>query len=145
MLKMDTKKNTGRAIALFTALVLGLSACSNSEATSGEPASPTPSSGEVGPQVWTPEQTQYLEAINGADLAASIFLSASNYIEIGNTVCNGLKQDIPIEEIFSALASSAKENGLNETQRNDFTIFTSAAAVSYLCVDQKEKYKLNRE
>jgi len=29
---------------------------------------------------------------------------------------------------------------LNEKQRNDFTLFTSAAAVSYLCVDQKEKY-----
>ena len=142
---MDSKTNTGRAVALIIATVLGLSACSNSGATSGEAASPTPSSGAVGPQVWTPEQTQYLEAINGADLAASIFLSASNYIEIGNTVCNGLKQDIPLNEILSALATSGKENGLNETQRNDFTIFTSAAAVSYLCVDQKEKYKLDKE
>jgi hypothetical protein len=84
-----------------------------------------------------------LDAINGADLASSIFLSATNYIEIGNTVCNGLKQDMPLDEILSALATSGKENGLNENQRNEFTLVTSAAAVSFLCRDQIEKYKLN--
>jgi hypothetical protein len=92
--------------------------------------------------VWTAEQTEYLDAINGADLASSIFLSATNYIEIGNTVCNGLKQDMPLDEILSALATSGKENGLNENQRNEFTLVTSAAAVSFLCRDQIEKYKL---
>jgi hypothetical protein len=85
-----------------------------------------------------------LDAINGADLASSIFLSASNYIEIGNTVCNGLKQDMPLDEILSALATSGKENGLNENQRNEFTLVTSAAAVSFLCKDQIEKYKLTQ-
>jgi hypothetical protein len=83
-----------------------------------------------------------LDAINGADLASSIFLSASNYIDIGNTVCDGLKQDMPLDEILSALATSGKENGLNENQRNEFTLVTSAAAVSFLCRDQIEKYKL---
>ena len=77
-------------------------------------------------------------------MAASIFLSATNYIEIGATVCNGLKQDMPLEEILSALATSGKENGLNEKQRNDFTLITSAAAVSFLCTDQIEKYKLTQ-
>jgi hypothetical protein len=85
-----------------------------------------------------------LDAINGADLASSIFLSASNYIDIGNTVCDGLKQDMPLDEILSALATSGKENGLNENQRNEFTLVTSAAAVSFLCRDQIEKYKLSQ-
>ncbi|NBO35860.1 MAG: DUF732 domain-containing protein [Actinobacteria bacterium] len=121
-------------------LALTLTGCSGSKNSS----TPMPSSSVAGPSAWTPEQKKYLDAINGADLASSIFLSASNYIEIGNTVCNGLKQDMPLEDILSALAASAKQNGLNENQRNDFTLFTSAAAVSFLCVDQKEKYILKK-
>ena len=135
---MDSKKTGVRAIALFATLTLGLTACSGSD----DSTAPMPTSSVAGPTAWTPEETEYLNAINGAQLASSIFLSASTYIEIGNTVCNGLKQDMPLEEILSALATSGKENGLNEKQRNDFTLFTSAAAVSYLCVDQKEKYIL---
>jgi len=135
-LKMDSKKTGVRAIALLASLTFVLSACSGGD----DSTAPMPTSSVAGPTAWTPEETEYLNAINGAQLASSIFLSASNYIEIGNTVCNGLKQDMPLEEIFSALATSGKENGLNEKQRNDFTLFTSAAAVSYLCVDQKEKY-----
>ena len=135
---MDSKKTGVRAIALLASLTFVLSACSGGK----DSTAPMPTSSVAGPTAWTPEETEYLNAINGAQLASSIFLSASNYIEIGNTVCNGLKQDMPLEEILSALATSGKENGLNEKQRNDFTLFTSAAAVSYLCVDQKEKYIL---
>ena len=135
---MDSRKTSVRAIALIASLTFVLSACSGSK----DSTEPMPTSSVAGPSAWTPEEKQYLDAINGAQLASSIFLSASNYIEIGNTVCNGLKQDMPLEEILSALATSGKENGLNEKQRNDFTLFTSAAAVSYLCVDQKEKYIL---
>ena len=135
---MDSKKTGVRAIALLASLTFALSACSGGD----DSTAPMPTSSVAGPTAWTPEETEYLNAINGAQLASSIFLSASNYIEIGNTVCNGLKQDMPLEEILSALATSGKENGLNEKQRNDFTLFTSAAAVSYLCVDQKEKYIL---
>ena len=131
-----------KLIVATTLLALTLTACSGS--SDAQSASPSATTESAGPSAWTPEQTEYLNAINGADLAASIFLSASNYIEIGNTVCNGLKQDMPLEEILSALATSGKENGLNEKQRNDFTLFTSAAAVSYLCVDQKEKYILTK-
>ena len=138
---MDSKKTRSRAIALVAVLALGLSACSNAES---ESAAPNPTSSIAGPSIWTAEQNEYLDAINGADLAASIFLSATNYIEIGNTVCNGLEQDLPLEEILSALATSGKENGLNEKQRNDFTLITSAAAVSFLCPDQIEKYKLSQ-
>ena len=138
MLTMDSKNKGFGAIALMTSLVLGLSACSGSDA-----AEPMPTSSIAGPPIWTDTENEYLAAIAGADLAASIFLSATNYIEIGATVCNGLKQDIPLEEILSALATSGKENGLNEKQRNDFTLITSAAAVSFLCRDQIEKYKLN--
>ena len=138
---MDSKKTSSRSIALVAVLALGLSACSNAES---ESAAPNPTSSIAGPPIWTAEQTEYLDAINGADLAASIFLSATNYIEIGNTVCNGLEQDMPLEEILSALATSGKENGLNEKQRNDFTLITSAAAVSFLCRDQLEKYKLTQ-
>ena len=137
---MDSKKTGVRAIALLASLTFVLSACSGSK----DSTEPMPTSSVAGPSAWTPEETEYLNAINGAQLASSIFLSASNYIEIGKTVCNGLKQDMPLEEILSALATSGKENGLNEKQRNDFTLFTSAAAVSYLCVDQKEKYKLTQ-
>jgi hypothetical protein len=135
---MDSKKTGVRAIVLLASLTFVLSACSGGD----DSTAPMPTSSVAGPTAWTPEETEYLNAINGAQLASSIFLSASNYIEIGNTVCNGLKQDMPLEEILSALATSGKENGLNEKQRNDFTLFTSAAAVSYLCVDQKEKYIL---
>ena len=136
---MDSKKTGVRAIALIASLTLVLTACSGGD----DSTAPMPTSSVAGPTAWTPEETEYLNAINGAQLASSIFLSASNYIEIGNTVCNGLKQDMPLEEILSALATSGKENGLNEKQRNDFTLFTSAAAVSFLCKDQIEKYKLN--
>jgi len=140
VLTTDSNKSRTFAIALVASLGLVLSACSGAS----DSAAPDPTSSVAGPSAWTPEQKKYLDAINGADLASSIFLSASNYIEIGNTVCNGLKQDMPLEEILSALATSGKENGLNEKQRNDFTLFTSAAAVSYLCVDQKEKYVLKK-
>ena len=140
MLITDSKKSKSAAIALIASLGLVLSACSGAS----DVATPDPTSNVAGPSAWTAEETEYLNAINGADLASSIFLSASNYVEIGATVCNGLRQDMPLEEIFSALATSAKENGLNERQRNDFTLFTSAAAVSYLCVDQKEKYVLTK-
>ena len=133
-----------KLIVATSILALTLTACSGSDTATTESTAPDPTSSAAGPSAWTPEQTEYLNAINGADLASSIFLSASNYIEIGNTVCNGLKQDMPLEEILSALATSGKENGLNEKQRNDFTLFTSAAAVSFLCVDQKEKYKLTK-
>lgn len=129
-----------KLIAITSLLALALTACSGSKNSS----TPMPSSSVAGPSAWTPEETEYLNAINGADLASSVFLSASNYIEIGNTVCNGLKKDMPLEDLLSALAASGKQNGLNEKQRNDFTLFTSAAAVSYLCVDQKEKYKLKK-
>ena len=139
---MDSKMSGGRAIALIAVLTLGLSACSGSDAASSQSSAPSPTSGTAGPPIWDEAQTEYLDAINGADLASSIFLSASNYIEIGNTVCNGLKQDMPLDEILSALATSGKENGLNENQRNEFTLVTSAAAVSFLCKDQIEKYKL---
>jgi hypothetical protein len=142
VLKMDSKMSGGRAIALIAVLTLGLSACSGSDAASSQSSAPSPTSGTAGPPIWDEAQTEYLDAINGADLASSIFLSASNYIEIGNTVCNGLKQDMPLDEILSALATSGKENGLNENQRNEFTLITSAAAVSFLCRDQIEKYKL---
>ena len=137
---MDSKKSSVRAVALIASLTLGLTACSGGKNST----EPMPTSSVAGPSAWSPEQTEYLNAINGANLASSIFLSASNYIEIGNTVCNGLRQDMPLEEILSALATSGKENGLNENQRNDFTLFTSAAAVSYLCTDQKEKYILKK-
>ena len=134
---MKTITSSAKMLMVTTSLLaLTLTACSGNS----DSAEPMPTSSVAGPTAWTPEQTEYLNAMNGADLASSIFLSASNYIEIGNTVCNGLRQDMPLEEIFSALATSGKENGLNEKQRNDFTLFTSAAAVSYLCVDQKEKY-----
>ena len=139
---MDSKRVRGRAIALIAALTLGLSACSGADAASSQSSAPSPSSDTAGPPIWDDAQTEYLDAINGADLASSIFLSASNYIDIGNTVCNGLKQDMPLDEILSALATSGKENGLNENQRNEFTLVTSAAAVSFLCRDQIEKYKL---
>jgi hypothetical protein len=134
---VKTITSSAKMLMVTTSLLaLTLTACSGNS----DSAEPMPTSSVAGPTAWTPEQTEYLNAISGADLASSIFLSASNYIEIGNTVCNGLRQDMPLEEIFSALATSGKENGLNEKQRNDFTLFTSAAAVSYLCVDQKEKY-----
>lgn len=129
---------TKKLMAITAVLALSLTACSSNS------ASPAPTSSVAGPSAWTAEQKQYLDAIHGADLASSTYLSATDYIAIGKTVCDGLKQSMPLEDILSALATSGKQNGLNEKQRNDFTLFTSAAAVSYLCVDQKGKYKLTK-
>ncbi|CAB4341916.1 MAG: hypothetical protein F2866_06570 [Actinobacteria bacterium] len=144
MLKTQNRHKVRALVALSAVLALALTGCSGSSASDAQSAVPSATTGTAGPPVWSAEETEYLGAISGADLASSIFLSASDYITIGDTVCNGLKQDIPLEDILSALASSGKKNGLNATQRNEFTLITSAAAVSFLCKDQIEKYKLQK-
>ena len=122
-------------------MALVLTACGNSDTSDEASASPSVDSSVAGPDAYTTEQKAYLDNIKNADLAASIFLSATDYLTIGDTVCTGLKQDIKLDEILSALASSGKENGLNENQRTEFSLYTSAAAVTYICPDQKDKYK----
>ena len=143
MLKTQTGQKIRAVVALSAVLALALTGCSGSSASDAQSATPS-AAGTAGPPVWSADETQYLDAINGANLASSTFLSASDYITIGDTVCSGLKQDLLLEDILSALASSGKANGLNENQRNDFTLITSAAAVSFLCKDQIEKYKLTK-
>ena len=125
---------------MLAAVALVLTACGSGDSAAAS-ATPSAVSTQPGPAAWSPEELTYLNALSDADLAASIFLSATNYIEIGATVCNGLKQDISLDDLLSALASSGKQNGLNETQRTEFSLITSAAAVTYLCPDQKDKYK----
>ena len=126
---------------LAASMALVLTACGNSDSTVDATATPSAEPGVAGPDAYTTEQKAYLEDIKNADLAASIFLSATDYLTISDTVCNGLKQDIKLDEILSALATSGKENGLNEDQRTVFSLYTSAAAVTYICPDQKDKYK----
>ena len=126
---------------LAVSMALVLTACGNSDTSDEASASPSVDSSVAGPDAYTTEQKAYLDNIKNADLAASIFLSATDYLTIGDTVCTGLKQDIKLDEILSALASSGKENGLNENQRTEFSLYTSAAAVTYICPDQKDKYK----
>ena len=126
---------------LAVSMALVLTACGNSDTSDEASASPSVDSSVAGPDAYTTEQKAYLDNIKNADLAASIFLSATDYLTIGDTVCTGLKQDIKLDEILSALASSGKENGLNEDQRTVFSLYTSAAAVTYICPDQKDKYK----
>ena len=128
---------------LAVSMALVLTACGNSETSDEASASPSVDSSVAGPNAYTTEQKAYLDNIKNADLAASIFLSATDYLTISETVCNGLKQDIKLDEILSALATSGKENGLNENQRTEFSLYTSAAAVTYICPDQKDKYKLD--
>lgn len=130
-----------KASLLFASLALVLTACGGSGTSADASAAPSAEPGVAGPSAYTTEEKAYLDNIKNADLSASIYLSATNYIEIGATVCNGLKQDISLDEILSALASSGKDNGLNVNQRTEFSLYTSAAAVTYLCPDQKEKYK----
>jgi len=128
---------------LGASMALVLTACGNSDSTADASASATPSAepGVAGPNAYTTEQKAYLDNIKNADLAASVFLSATDYLTISDTVCTGLKNDITLDEILTALASSGKENGLNENQRTEFSLYTSAAAVTYICPDQKDKYK----
>ncbi|MEY4900451.1 MAG: hypothetical protein RI895_873 [Actinomycetota bacterium] len=128
---------------LAASMALVLTACGNSDSTADASASATPSAepGVAGPNAYTTEQKAYLDNIKNADLAASVFLSATDYLTISDTVCTGLKNDITLDEILTALASSGKENGLNENQRTEFSLYTSAAAVTYICPDQKDKYK----
>ena len=121
-------------------LALVLTACGNSD-TATQSATPSAEPGVAGPNAYTDVERAYLDNIKNADLSASVFLSASDYIAIGKTVCDGLKQDITLDEILSALATSGSQNGLNENQRTEFSLYTSAAAVTYLCPDQKDKYK----
>jgi hypothetical protein len=131
-------------VGIFAAsLALVLTACGNSDSAADASATASPSAepGVAGPNAYTTEQKAYLDNIKNADLAASVFLSATDYLTISDTVCTGLKNDIKLDEILSALASSGKENGLNENQRTEFSLYTSAAAVTYICPDQKEKYK----
>jgi hypothetical protein len=129
-----------KSVSFLAAIALVLTACGSGD-TAAVSATQSPDSTQPGPAAWSPEELKYLNALSDADLAASIFLSATNYIEIGATVCNGLKQDILLDDLLSALASSGKQNGLNELQRTEFSLITSAAAVTYLCPDQKAKYK----
>jgi PBP1b-binding outer membrane lipoprotein LpoB len=130
--KLGKLPSTG-ALVLVTASALLLSACSG--------ATPNSTQKTAGPSAWTDTQKKYLDSINGAHLAASVFMSATDYITVGNTVCQSLKQNISLEDVLSALATSGMQNGLNETQRTDFSLITSAAAVTFLCTDQKPKYK----
>jgi hypothetical protein len=125
---------------LVASLALVLSACGSS-GTADASATPSADAGAMGPNAYTADQQAYLDDITNADLAASIFLSATDYLTIADTVCTGLKQDIKLDEILSALATSGRENGLNEDQRTVFSLYTSAAAVTYICPDQKDKYK----
>jgi hypothetical protein len=126
---------------LAVSLALVLTACGNSDSETQASATPSAEPGVAGPNAYTTEQKAYLDDIRNADLAASVFLSATDYLTISDTVCDGLKQGITLDEILSALATSGKENGLNENQRTDFSLYTSAAAVTYICPDQKDKYK----
>jgi hypothetical protein len=128
---------------LAVSLALVLTACGNSDSAADASATASPSAepGVAGPNAYTTEQKAYLDNIKNADLAASVFLSATDYLTISDTVCTGLKNDITLDEILTALASSGKENGLNENQRTEFSLYTSAAAVTYICPDQKDKYK----
>ena len=128
---------------LAASMALVLTACGKSDSAADASASATPSAetGVAGPSAYTTEQKAYLDNIKNADLAASVFLSATDYLTISDTVCTGLKNDITLDEILTALASSGKENGLNENQRTEFSLYTSAAAVTYICPDQKDKYK----
>ena len=121
---------------LVASLALVLSACGSSDK-----AEANADAGTMGPTAYTADEQAYLDDITNADLAASIYLSATDYLTLADTVCNGLKQDIKLDEILSALATSGKQNGLNEDQRTVFSLYTSAAAVTYLCPDQKDKYK----
>lgn len=126
---------------LALSLALVLTACGNSDTSAEASATPSAEPGVAGPNAYTTEQKAYLDNIKNADLAASVFLSATDYLTISDTVCTGLKNDIKLDEILSALATSGKENGLNENQRTEFSLYTSAAAVTYICPDQKDKYK----
>ena len=144
MLKTKSGQKVRALVALSAVLALTLTGCSGTSASDAKSAAPSAPTGTAGPPVWTDAQSQYLDAINGANLASSVYLSASDYITIGDTVCTGLKQNLLLEDILSVLAGSGKANGLNETQRNDFTLITSAAAVSFLCKDQIEKFKLKK-
>jgi hypothetical protein len=121
---------------LVASLALVLSACGSSDKVDA-----TADAGAMGPTAYTADEQAYLDDITNADLAASVYLSATDYLTLADTVCNGLKQDIKLDEILSALATSGKQNGLNEDQRTVFSLYTSAAAVTYLCPDQKDKYK----
>ncbi len=141
MLRFNPKQvRAGKSITYLAALALMLTAC-GSAATDSTSAAPSAVASSAGPKAWSEDEITYLNAITDADLAASVYLSSTNYVEIGNTVCNGLKQDILLDELLSALATSGSQNGLNVMQRTEFSLITSAAAVLYLCPDQKDKYK----
>ena len=124
-------------VAAVAVLSFALSACSSNSA---DPAA-SATSGVAGPAVWTQEETDYLAALYDADLAASVFMTEANYVELGHTVCDGLAGGQPIEELLSAMASAGKQNGLNQRQGTEMALTVSAASAAYICPDQLDKLK----
>jgi hypothetical protein len=124
-------------VAVVAVLSFALTACSNNSAD----PSATATAGVAGPAVWSQEETDYLSALYDADLAASVFMTEANYVELGHTVCDGLSGGQPIDELLSAMASAGKENGLNQRQGTEMALTVSAASAAYLCPDQLDKLK----
>lgn len=128
-----------QAAAFVAIATISLTGCSGSD--SATETNPTETSVLAGPPVYTEAETNYLDAIYVENLAASVFMSGPAYLEVGNTVCQGLEQGMAISELVSAIATSGEQNGLNEEQRTAYSLVTSAAAITHLCPEQLEALK----
>ena len=72
-----SKLPTAAVLVLVTSSAMLLAGCSNS--------TPDTASQTAGPAAWTDAQKKFLDSIAGADLSASAFMSATDYIAVGDT------------------------------------------------------------
>ena len=80
------RAQASKVCILVASMALVLTACGNSDTSADASASPSAEPGVAGPDAYTTEQKAYLDNIKNADLAASVFLSATDYLTISDTV-----------------------------------------------------------
>lgn len=115
---------TAGLVAMFA---LSLTACSSSgQATPVATASA---------RVWSEAERGYLTEIYASNMAANDVFPEDVYVDMGNTVCQGLTQGKETEALLALLSATAEKNGLPINDRQVFGPTVMAAAVAYLCPD----------
>ena len=114
-------------VGLVALLAVTLTACSSSQNESAQPSA----SGSSGN--WSQAQVNYLQEIYASKMAANDVISEQVYIEIANTVCQGLTQGNKTEALLALLAATAEKNGLPINDRKTFGPTVMAASVAYIC------------
>lgn len=118
-------------VSLVAIFAMSLTACTkSSDASTGS---------SLGPSKWSQAEIGYLQEIYAAKLEANQVIPEGVYVDMGNTVCQGLDQGRKAAELMALLAATAEKNGLPKSDRETFGPTIGAAAVAYLCPANVEK------